>query len=144
MTKKAKWIGYVCPTCERPFLAAPYVPRVYCSVACHKLRLRDPERFANAFWAKVNKTATCWLWTASRNWAGYGLCLVGKNRKLTNAHRVSWEMANGKIKGGLHVLHKCDVRNCVRPDHLFLGTHRDNMLDMRAKGRAGNQRQATA
>ncbi|MEK6281852.1 MAG: HNH endonuclease signature motif containing protein [Acidobacteriota bacterium] len=56
------------------------------------------------------------------------------NRRFVHAHRVSWEMANG-APGDLCVLHRCDNPPCVRPDHLFLGTHLDNARDKTAKGR---------
>lgn len=84
------------------------------------------------FWDRVNKTATCWLWTASTA-RGYGQMWDGT--KLTRSHRFSWELANGTIRNGLWVLHKCDVRACVRPSHLFLGTVSDNQRDMKKKGR---------
>jgi hypothetical protein len=58
------------------------------------------------------------------------------------AHRMSWEMHFGPIPEGMLVLHHCDVRRCVRPDHLFLGTARDNTRDMIAKGRGFWQRAA--
>jgi HNH endonuclease len=89
------------------------------------------------FWSKVNKTKTCWLWTAMKNVFGYGELWTGKkpNRKRKLAHRISWELRFGKIPEGLGVLHKCDVRNCVNPEHLFLGTFLDNMKDKLSKGR---------
>lgn len=75
----------------------------------------------------------CWLWNASTLPSGYGqFCLAGK---MKGAHRVAYELYIGPIPDGLHVLHACDVTWCVNPEHLFLGTHRDNMQDMTSKGR---------
>ena len=85
------------------------------------------------FWQKVNVTPTCWLWTASQNSDGYGVFSL--DARTLRAHRVSWTLHAGKIPEGLCVLHSCDVRNCVRPAHLFLGTQRDNMVDASQKGR---------
>ena len=84
-----------------------------------------------AFWAKVDKSSSaCWLWTGrTRGRNGYGA--FGS----AYAHRMSWEMAHGPIPVGQQVLHACDVPLCVRPDHLFLGTHRQNMEDAARKGR---------
>jgi hypothetical protein len=87
------------------------------------------------FWKKVNKTDGCWLWTASKNWAGYGKFWTGE--VLTASHRFSFELMHGPITNGRCVLHKCDNPACVRPDHLFLGTHADNIHDMMRKGRRG-------
>lgn len=71
----------------------------------------------------------CWLWKTGIQAFGYGtIC-------RQNAHRVVWELFNGKIPGTLFVLHKCDTPNCVNPKHLFLGTQSDNMLDASKKGR---------
>ena len=75
----------------------------------------------------------CLLWTLSYMPSGYGQAKW--EGKGNNAHRISWELNCGPIPNGLHVLHKCDVRGCVNPAHLFLGTHQDNMADRDAKGR---------
>lgn len=95
------------------------------------------------FWAKVNRRGPdeCWLWAGSITGVGYGDIFVGPEQGVREtAHRVSWELHNGKIlkSNGRHrtcVLHHCDVRACVNPAHLFLGTHVDNMVDMNRKGR---------
>lgn len=75
----------------------------------------------------------CWLWAAGKTGQGYGAFAIdGRNRP---AHRVSFELFKGKIPEGIFVCHKCDIPACVNPDHLFLGTHQDNMDDRSKKGR---------
>lgn len=86
--------------------------------------LWEPPTSADRFFAKVNKTDACWLWTASLNNRGYGQFGVG--RRLVLAHRWSYEWHNGPIPAGLHLDHLCRVRNCVRPDHLEPVTNREN------------------
>jgi hypothetical protein len=79
----------------------------------------------------------CWIWTASMNKKGYGRYHeTGGESGFTLAHRASWKMNKGPIPDGLLVCHRCDVPQCVNPDHLFLGTHKDNLYDaIKKKGR---------
>lgn len=74
----------------------------------------------------------CWLWTASTN-KGYG-SFQHKNKSIL-AHRLSWEIVNGPIPDGLVACHKCDTPACINPDHIFLGTQKDNGIDMANKQR---------
>jgi hypothetical protein len=77
----------------------------------------------------------CILWIGTVNSRGYGSINNGYG-KMLYAHRVAWELANGPIPAGLFACHRCDVRRCVNPEHLFLGTVSDNQADMVAKGRS--------
>ncbi len=89
------------------------------------------ERFSGRY--SINSLG-CWIWKSNARVARYGSILV--DGKRVRAHRASYEMNVGQIPAGMHVLHKCDTPLCVNPDHLFLGTHQDNMNDMKTKGRA--------
>ena len=92
------------------------------------------EPLSERFWAKVRKSEGCWEWVASTmTKSGYGK--IFDSGKLEGAHRVSWKLEHGEIPDGLCVLHHCDNRKCVRPSHLFLGTHKDNTDDMWSKNR---------
>ena len=81
---------------------------------------------------KINANG-CWEWQKSRHKQGYGnLCY---KRTVHLAHRISWIVFNGEINKEILVLHKCDNPPCCNPDHLFLGTDRDNIIDAFSKGR---------
>lgn len=85
------------------------------------------------FLQNVQQGDGCWLWLAGKHPRGYGQ--IHHDGRLLKAHRLAWEFANGPIPAGLAVCHRCDNPSCVRLDHLFLGTAKDNHADMYAKGR---------
>jgi hypothetical protein len=96
------------------------------------------------FWSRVKKSAgrnSCWLWVGALSGDGYGS--VRTQGCTRGAHRVAWEEAHGPVPRGCSVLHKCDVPQCVRLSHLFLGTQTDNMADASRKGRLAGRKSAS-
>ena len=100
-----------------------------------QLRERPKRDIHDRFWEKVAKgdESSCWTWKAGRLTFGYGAFRV--NGVSMGAHVVSWELANGPVPHGMHVLHRCDNPACVNHAHLFLGTQVDNNRDRDEKGR---------
>lgn len=96
---------------------------------------------AEEFWKRVNKSETCWFWEGAKCSDGYGT--VRWIDRTCSTHRKAWELVNGAVPDGLSVLHQCDQRGCVNPEHLFLGTQTDNMQDAAIKGRLFGRATAT-
>lgn len=103
-------------------------------------RRKSPEE---RFWAKVQKTETCWLWTGAKETRGYGHFTLGgrTDRRIVKAHRYAYELLVGPIPEGLTLDHLCRVRWCVRPDHLEPATNRENQL--RGDGQGGRNARKT-
>ena len=85
------------------------------------------EKQIEAYWSKVDKTSSCWLWTGSLC-KGYGQCSIGS--KVYRSHRIGYFIANGDLpEGCTNVNHLCRNKHCVNPAHLYAGTQKDNMQD---------------
>lgn len=93
-----------------------------------------PRPLEERFWESVDRGEGCWEWQGALKDTGYGQMQVTDMGRPCTTHRISWFLHHGEWPT-LHVLHRCDNRKCVRPDHLFLGTNADNVRDMVSKGR---------
>ena len=101
-------------------------------------KIYDKENYNDLMKEKINENIIineneCWLWQGSRHRQGYGN--LSYKRVPSLAHRVSWMIYKGEIPEGIKVCHKCDVTRCVNPEHLFLGTQKDNVIDAAIKGK---------
>jgi hypothetical protein len=102
------------------------------------LAVQDPK-FLARFWSKIEKSDACWAWSGAIS-DGYGEiavpCRRVKHGSVTiRAHRIAWTIAHGEIPAEAWTLHRCDVRACTNPEHLFLGDNAENMRDASRKGR---------
>ena len=122
----------------------PLKPKEMVKSACRNSRCVNPahlRKFSHLdlewaslrFWPFVKKMEGCWEWMGKRGPKGYGI--FNYNYRSVNAQRISWMINNGPIPNKLLVCHRCDNPPCVNPEHLFIGTHQNNMDDRQRKGR---------
>jgi hypothetical protein len=126
------------PVSESPQTASDSVRQLPSLASVSRRRKHHSYAFAYQFWARVDRSGSCWLWTGptqKRPTQAYGYLWDAEQKKTVHAHRVAWELTHGPIPAGLKVLHRCDRAACVNPACLFLGTQLDNIRDMDRKGR---------
>ncbi|MFA5572537.1 MAG: HNH endonuclease signature motif containing protein [Candidatus Bathyarchaeia archaeon] len=130
-------IECTCAVCGAKFKKWPSILKdgrgKYCSKDCYYKSLMTPAE--DRFWQNVDKKGEdeCWNWTGCFCTGNYGTLSV--NKRQTRAHRYAWELHNGSIPEGLIVLHSCDNPACCNPNHLSVGTPKDNTQDMLCKNR---------
>ena len=116
---------FTCFGCDRPFTSTG-------AIGNHTKHAKDCTQLMR-FWGKVQRSGDCWLWLGYKQPDGYGQ--VNVDGKTLNSHKHVYELFNGKVPSGMEILHSCDVRHCVNPAHMSIGTHTDNMRDAMRKGR---------
>lgn len=105
---------------------------------CELVEIADSD-FERRFWTHAGGTGDeCWMWMMSCSGPGYGQ--IRHNGVMYYAHRLAFQFVYGEIPKGMLVTHKCDTRGCVNPSHLKLGTHADNMADMKRKHRGSGSK----
>lgn len=117
-------------------------PCEVCTALCYKKYTKAFCSDKCRFMSYVKITDACWIWTGAKTRQGYGKFSF-KGYNTDPAHRVSYKLFKGPIEENMVICHQCDIKNCVKPAHLWIGTHQENMLDMVAKDRQASKLSAT-
>lgn len=127
---------HICKTCGDCF-RGKHLDSKYCSRKCYHASTVGKvfKPLDDAFFSKVEMIPLlgCWLWTGALSTKGYGS--IRRDGRTRTASVLSYQMHRGEIPFGLCVLHRCDIPSCVNPEHLFLGTQKENVEDRDRKGR---------
>ncbi len=135
-----------CKKCGNDFLEKPresnlqWSKREYCSMSCNNNSTARVTSIFERLERFQVKCDGCWKWSGAKDQHGYGKIgnRAGRAGSPERAHRVSYEKEYGSIPKGLSVCHKCDNPECTNPEHLFVGTHKENMQDCGRKGRVNS------
>lgn len=153
--KKTEQPGYIKKKCGVDGCPTKHYTQGYCAKHYCRLKKHGDLNAVNYHYTNIyptledyfhkntiKETNGCWIWTGTklrRGYGGVGSTRWGKQFKIYSAHRLSYFYYKGEIPEGIFVCHSCDNPSCINPDHLFLGTHEDNMRDMINKARKGNK-----
>ena len=141
MTKKNREAS--CINCGKAFNERPsesnyqWENRMFCSMSCNNSSAHRVTSIFQRLDGFVEKNDGCWGWNGAKDGSGYGIISSRKGGGFApeKAHRVSFEKCYGEIPQGMNVCHHCDNPQCTNPEHLFIGTQKDNMIDCSLKGR---------
>jgi len=109
-----------------------------------KICKSDIEPHANRFNAKVSREGNCWEWQAAIKDNGYGYFRISKEMGMISAHKAAWILANDEVPHGMYICHSCDNRRCCNPSHLWIGSAKQNQMDMASKGRVKSYAKSNA
>lgn len=138
--KNSKWLCK-CECGNETIVGRPCLIQLHtksCGCLCSPPVNDYNEQQEKDFFKYVNKTNTCWIWEGSKDKEGYGI--FHERCKKIKAHRYAYTKYKGIIRGAHMICHTCDNPSCVNPDHLYEGTHKDNMKDIRDRKRWGGKR----
>jgi hypothetical protein len=138
--------GKKCEGCRRKYLRERHEKKqihecLFCKEKFYKLKLKECSIKCYLL-NRIEKDGECWIWKKQLNSSGYGKLKI--NTKHSTAHRESYKIFNGEIPEGMLILHSCNKPACINPEHLRLGTHKDNMQDRTEAGSVSGERNPSA